>query len=170
MNKIRSHEIEIRTAQTADIDTIVSIYESAKSYMRKTGNLSQWANGYPAKDDISRDIEKGNLYVGVDLTGETVCAFAFIVGEDPTYAIIDGKWLNDEPYGTIHRIASNGRCSGILARCIDYCFEKVNNVRIDTNRDNRPMLNALAKCGFSYCGVIICADGTPREAFQKIKD
>ena len=32
--------------------------------------------------------------------------FAFILGEDPTYGVIeDGQWLSGDPYGTIHRIA-----------------------------------------------------------------
>jgi hypothetical protein len=35
-----------------------------------------------------------------------------MIGKDPTYAVIEnGNWLNDEPYGVIHRIASNGRCT-----------------------------------------------------------
>ncbi len=39
-------------------------------------------------------------------------SFAFILGEDPTYQQIDGAWLNDQPYGTIHRIAGNGKIKG----------------------------------------------------------
>ena len=97
--------------------------------------------------------------------------FAFITGEDPTYKIIrEGEWLNDEFYGTIHRIASNGKQRGILKTACDFCFQLVDNIRIDTHKDNLPMLKALKETGFTQCGVINCRDGSPRIAFQKTKN
>lgn len=162
-------EMKIRLAEIADIDSVAAIYESAKAYMRAQGNMTQWANGYPSKSDIEADIAADNLYVGTDSDDTIVCAFAFIKGNDPTYTHIDGKWLNDAPYGTIHRIASSGRYSRILDRCVDFCVNEVENIRIDTHRDNVAMLRALARYDFKHCGVIICADGTPREAFQFTK-
>lgn len=41
------------------------------------------------------------------------------------------------------------------------------DIRIDTHKDNKPMLHLIRKNGFTRCGVIIVDDGTPREAFQK---
>lgn len=38
--------------------------------------------------------------------------FALCTGEDPTYAHIDGAWLDDDSYVTIHRIASSGIVKG----------------------------------------------------------
>ncbi len=137
--------------------------------MRASGNRSQWAGAYPAREDIERDIATGNLYAGEDDSGTVVMVFAFIEGTDPTYADIDGAWLNDHPYGTIHRIASSGAVGRCLERAVEFGLKHSDNIRIDTPIDNAPMLNALRRAGFVRCGVITCADGTPREAFQLVK-
>ena len=152
-----------------DIPDIIQIYELAKNFMRIRGNQAQWNNGYPGETDIVSDIKRKNLFVGIDHDNDIVCVFAFIIGEDPTYASIDGNWINEEPYGTIHRIATNGKHSRLFDECTDFCLKKINNLRIDTHVDNLPMLNALARNNFVKCGVIICADGTPREAYQFCK-
>lgn len=164
------NEWKIRPATPADVEAILAVYEASRRYMRATGNLTQWNDGYPARADVEADLAAGNCYVG-ELAGEVVMAFAFIVGDDPTYRIIEeGAWLNDRPYGTIHRLGSNGRRSGMLAACVDYCFGRIDNLRLDTHRDNRPMLTAVERLGFTRCGIIYCRDGSPRIAFQKMRD
>lgn len=40
------------------------------------------------------------------------------------------------------------------------------NQWIDTHEDNAPMLGWIRSRGFQYCGIIHCASGTPRLAFQ----
>lgn len=52
--------ITIRKANTADIDSILSVYDSARRFMRANGNFSQWAGGYPAREDVLGDIMSGN--------------------------------------------------------------------------------------------------------------
>ena len=85
------------------------------------------------------------------------------------YDVIEGKWLNDEPYGTIHRIASNGTEKGIMKICLDYCDNYVSNIRIDTHKDNKIMQHLLEKFNFKYCGIIYLSDGNPRLAYHRIK-
>ena len=160
--------LTIRKGTAADIGAVLEVYEASRRYMRATGNLTQWADGYPSLPDVQADIEAGNLYVG-EADGEVIMAFAFILGDDPTYRIIEqGRWLNDLPYGTIHRLGSNGRRSGMLAACVEFCFGMTGNLRLDTHADNRPMLTAAGRLGFSRCGIIYCRDGSPRIAFQKM--
>ncbi|MCH5226429.1 MAG: GNAT family N-acetyltransferase [Muribaculaceae bacterium] len=161
--------MKIRRSTIEDIDNIISIFDSAKKYMRANNNFSQWSDGYPDKEIIRMDIENGNSFVGENCSGELVFTFAFIKGEDPTYNRIKGEWINDNPYGTIHRIASNGKARGVLKRSCEFCFSQIENIRIDTHQDNGPMLKALSNLGFQKCGEIICRDGTPRIAFQKLK-
>lgn len=159
----------IRRSRQEDIQGIMRIFEEGKQKMRESGNLSQWSGGYPSAGAVLDDIGMGNSYV-VEKEGRIIATFAFILGEDPTYKRIeDGKWLNDEPYGTIHRIASEKGTKGILPMVLDWAFGKVDNVRIDTHADNAPMLHILEREGFAYCGIIFVADGTPRKAFQKCK-
>ena len=157
-------------SRKADMEEIMSVYESAKSFMRKEGNMTQWTGGYPSEDVILRDMEAGNHFSYKDpSTGRLLMVFSFIKGEDPTYTRIeDGQWLNDEPYGTVHRIASAGSKGGMLEKCLGYCAGQVDNLRIDTHADNLTMQKALLRNGFSRCGIIYVADGSPRIAYQKI--
>lgn len=159
--------ISIRKGTVGDIDAILECYEIARWYMRASGNANQWINGYPSRELVEADIAEGISYVGVDNEGYIVMAFAFIIGDDPTYAVIeDGRWLNDLPYGTIHRLGSTGKHPGMLRRCVDFCLSRIGNIRLDTHADNTTMLSAVDKLGFSRCGTIYCIDGSPRIAFQ----
>lgn len=158
----------IRKSSAADIDDIMACYEAAKQFMRTSGNHSQWINGYPSRELIAEDIDRGVSYVGIDADGSIVMAFAFIIGDDPTYSVIeDGRWINNLPYGTIHRLASNGRQHGILRTCVDFCMGKIDNLRLDTHADNSIMQHAAEALGFKRCGIIYCIDGSPRIAYQK---
>lgn len=158
----------IRLSTRRDLDRIMEVYESARRYMRSNGNFKQWTGGYPDTNTILTDIAHNNHFLAEDCEGEILMVFSFILGEDPTYKEIEnGAWLNDRPYGTIHRIASNGMERGMLMACVRYCSSIIDNIRIDTHSDNSPMLNSLHKLNFSLCGVIYLADGSPRLAFQK---
>lgn len=160
--------IQIRKGTPADIDAIMECYDTARQFMRSSGNHTQWVNGYPSRERVEEDIVKGNSYVGVDDAGELVMAFAFIIGDDPTYTVIeDGEWLNDLPYGTIHRLGSNGRHRGVLRECVNFCMKATDNLRLDTHADNEIMRHGAESLGFSRCGIIYCDDGTPRIAYHK---
>ena len=83
--------------------------------------------------------------------------------------IDNGKWSSDHPYGTIHRIAGDGS-GGILHASVEYCLTKTDYLRIDTHADNRIMQGAIAKEGFTYCGIIYVEDGSPRLAYDRATD
>jgi hypothetical protein len=157
----------IRLADHSDLEAIMAIYATARAFMRSVGNDTQWRGGYPAQELIINSIEQGKQYV-CTCGDEVVATFYFAIEKEPTYArIIDGEWLNDRPYGVVHRLASSGKCKGIGNFCLGWCFEQAGNIRVDTHRDNRPMLGIFAKEGYTRCGVIFVHDGTAREAFQK---
>lgn len=161
--------ITIRKTELTDIDAALAVYALAKQYMRRCGNLHQWTGEYPGRGDVARDIAAGNSYVGIDADGRVRFVFAFILGEDSTYNYIEGgQWLSDAPYGTIHRIASDGSTSRVVEAACRFCSRICPNIRIDTHADNQPMQTALLRCGFTRCGVIYLADGAPRVAFQKL--
>lgn len=159
--------ITIRKAVPGDVGAIMRCYEAARSYMRANGNISQWTGGYPSRELVESDIAAGNMYVGCDSEGSVTVVFAFIIGEDPTYRIIeDGSWPNDLPYGTIHRLGSDGRYGGMLRLCVEFCLKRIGNLRLDTHPVNATMLRGVASLGFRRCGIIYCCDGTPRIAFH----
>jgi len=101
---------------------------------------------------------------------EVVATFDFIVGNDPNYLVIeDGNWINDDKYGVVHRLASNGKAKGVAQFCFEWCFSQISNIRVDTHEDNFAMQKVLDKLGYKKCGIIYVSDGTPRLAFQKFK-
>lgn len=92
----------------------------------------------------------------IEQDGKVCATFVFIIGEDPTYDIIEnGAWIdNERPYGTIHRIASNRQLTGVFDLVLDWCTAHCKNIRIDTHQDNRRMIHLIEKAGFSRCGII----------------
>lgn len=161
--------MEIRRTTLQDIDTVLDVFAAAKRYMRANGNASQWDDNYPGRDTLDNDIANGNSYVFID-NGEVVGTFAFICGEDETYRVIEnGAWHLDAPYGTVHRLASNGSVRGLSKACFDFCTAQIGYLRADTHADNRPMQRLLEAYGFQRCGVIHGAiDGGERIAYDCI--
>lgn len=158
----------ITLAQVEDLDYIMQIYARAKRYMAETGNPNQWNGSYPERELLEQDIAKKQLYV-YKVDEQVHAVFAFIIGKDETYTYIeDGQWRNDMPYGTIHRIASDGECKEVLAQCVAYCAEQIANLRADTHHDNKIMQHLLEKNGFERCGIIYLANGAPRVAYHRV--
>ena len=161
------HELNVRPAALCDLPQILAIYETARAFMRKTGNPTQWADGSPHEYVLRDDIAKGQLYA-VCNAQRVVGAFALIAGEDPTYGVIEnGTWPNSLPYATLHRVGSDGSCKGVFAAAVRFAEARHGELRVDTHADNKVMQNAIAKQGFGYCGIIYVADGTPRLAYHK---
>lgn len=156
----------IRPALEEDMDSILAVYETARHRMAQNGNPFQWGTNYPERRMLQDDIALRQLFVEEE--GGRICAvFMFRIGEDPTYALIkNGAWKNDEPYGTIHRVASDGQTRGAFSRCLGFCKGLIGNIRIDTHADNLIMRRLIEKHGFEYCGVIFTEDGSPRLAYQ----
>jgi len=162
------NKMEIRKTSHTDINDIMDIYEYARSFMQSTGNGNQWINGYPSRELIMQDIQEGSSYVIIDNSDKITGTFYFKIDNDPTYnKIYNGQWLNNNPYGVIHRLAGGGRTKGLASICLKWCFKQCSNIRVDTHHDNKVMQNILKKMGFSECGIIYIANGTERIAFQK---
>lgn len=159
----------IRKAMKDDMKEIMPIYEAAKKKMRLDGNFNQWSEKYPDQDTLIHDIERGELYVAHD-TKAIYGVFMLSFTDEPTYDKITGKWLNDEPYAVIHRIASCGIGRNLLEDVVNFAFEKVDNIRIDTHEDNKTMRRLLKKLGFIYTGIIYLNNGDARRAYQLIKN
>ena len=159
---------KIRPAQLEDLDEILKIYEFAKKFMADTGNPTQWMGNYPQRELLEEDIENQGLFVVTE--AEKICGvFYFVIGPDPTYAIIEnGAWHSDRTYGTIHRIAGNGT-GGVFGAALDFCRSRMDYLRIDTHEDNKVMQHVVTKHGFKPCGIIYTDDGTPRIAFDRLE-
>lgn len=159
-------ELQLRKTTVADLPRLQEIYEIARRFMVSTGNPNQWTDSYPVDELLLDDIRQGDSFVWL-CDGQIVGTFVLRSGADPTYAkIYDGAWLNDEPYATIHRIASAGEVKGLFAKTIEYALTQFDHLRIDTHRDNRVMQHVIGKAGFTYCGIIYCWEDAERLAYQ----
>ena len=157
-------EYQVRTAQYTDLSRIEEIYRMARQFMADNGNPNQWGKTNPPTSQLEQDIARGELYV---IQSENIIhgVFYFAIGEDPTYGYIEGSWLSDAPYGTIHRIAGDGS-GGILKTAVAFAKTKTDHIRIDTHEDNKIMQNAVTRQGFQRRGIIYIADGSPRIAYE----
>ena len=157
----------IRRATYDDVPVLMDVFRKARGIMRSSGNMNQWNDGYPSEAVVRKDIDNGHCVVLCE-EGEVVATMAFSPGPDPTYAeIYDGGWLSDEPYHVIHRIAVAEPGHNAAKALLDWGFGQAGSIRIDTHKDNVIMHHVLSKYGFTHCGMILLANGDPREAYQK---
>ena len=181
--------MNFRKSTFDDIDIILEIIEKAKAELKKMG-LDQWQKGYPNREVIESDVKKGISYVLEEIAennkkpGEKV--FGKIVGtivlspekEEP-YSKIEGKWITDDDYMVVHRLAvdSGVKNKGLATKILEFsegvCIEnKILSLKADTHENNEPMKRLLAKNGFSFCGLIYLDRepdlGAKRTAYEKI--
>lgn len=161
----------IRKAVRNDIDEMIRIIDQAKAYLKEQG-VDQWQDGYPNKEVLLEDIKQGYSYVLED--GPILGTMCFKVADDSDYVRIDGKWLCEESYGVIHRIAiddkykGEGRAREFLEYAIKACREShAVSLRIDTHQDNHSMRRFLEKNGFIECGMIYIGGVSPRIAYER---
>ena len=165
--------MQIRKSTEQDLGRMLEIYAVARRFMAEHGNQNQWGpRGWPPEALLRRDIESGRSYVCLNDAGRVVGTFFFDQGADiePTYRqIADGAWLDDGPYGVVHRIASDGSERGVGAYCLSWAYGQCGHLRIDTHGDNTVMQGLLGKLGFVHCGTIyVYEDNDPRLAYEKL--
>lgn len=167
--------MEFILATTEHLDEVCRITDEAKAQLRRMG-VDQWQRGYPAREFWLADIESKRVWLAVE--GERVLgAFLFQTAPDISYGTIDGAWLSNGPYATIHRVCVSDHCKGqgVAGAMFAHAFGMAReqgfpSVRIDTHEGNLPMQSALKKAGFQFCGGITliggCEDGNPRIGFE----
>lgn len=157
--------MHIRKARIDDLSTIMSIYRIAQDFMISSGNPNQWGRAYPSEELIKEDINNEVCHLIYDDEGDRG-VFALFDNIEPTYQYIeDGQWLNDEPYITVHRIASDGKAHGIFKCVITYCKRISDNIRIDTHKSNLIMQKQIENNDFQKCGTIYVRE-SPRIAYH----
>lgn len=169
--------MEFIKAQPRHLGAISRITLQAKTQLKRLG-VDQWQKGYPNREVWSADVARGEAWLAVE-NDEVLGAFTFLTEPEASYAVIDGAWLTDKPYASIHRVcvADSHKGRGVAGAMLAYGFEMARqqglaSVRVDTHRDNRPMQRTIAKAGFTYCGAIRLVggveDGNERIAFEKL--
>lgn len=167
----------IKLADEKDIFGIYSCIKDAKKTLKESGS-DQWqdTDGYPSMDTIKEYVAKREMYVNI-VNNEIAGCIALCPGIDKSYVEIDGEWLNDEPYYTLHLMAvkANHYRKGVAIELIEEMKkialkDNIYNLRVDTKKENIPMSSLLLKLGFVKTGVIdIKRDGVldpKRDAYQ----
>lgn len=162
-----------REAWPIDVDAIMEIIDYARCRMLDEGK-QQWDEHYPLRKDIEADIAARHGMV-LCMAGRVEAYGAVIFGEEPAYRHIDkGRWLSEQPYAVVHRLAVSQRqrqkgLGMLMMQQVEEMAHQrgVYSIKIDTNFDNTAMLHLLKKMHFTYCGEVNYSRGT-RKAYEKL--
>ncbi|MCQ2405644.1 MAG: GNAT family N-acetyltransferase [Oscillospiraceae bacterium] len=126
------------------------------------------------------DIAKKQGYV-ITCGGRPEAYFCLSTEEEDYYSLItDGKWQQSGPYAVIHRccVSAALKGSGLSRIMFKYAEElareaKVQSIRFDTHRKNKPMQALGAKMGYSFRGNLLLPDpgeghDPRRQGFEKL--
>ena len=164
-------------AQQKNIKKIMEIINDAKLYLKSQNSL-QWnqADGYPNESDLLKDIINGYCYLYIE-NDEVIGTMSIVYTPDENYYEIDGEWLTNDAYASIHRIAikNTHHHKGIGVKMLLEAdnIVRANNVfsiKVDTHKINLPMINTILKSGYTYCGVITLKrtkEDNLRNAYEK---
>ena len=162
----------LRKATTKDVPAIWIILQQAIEQRKQDGS-KQWQDGYPNLQTVEDDIKKGYGYALVE--NDSIIAYAAIIFDiEPAYEIIEGKWITNDKYVVVHRVATSNSVKG--RGVATHLFKMIENVslennvysiKVDTNYDNIPMLKILDRLGYTYCGEVYFRDSA-RKAFEKV--
>ncbi len=162
----------LRKATINDLPSIWDIIQKAIIRRKKEGS-NQWQDNYPNPKVLKNDLDQKQGHV---LTNNTnILGYCSIgINNEPEYNKIEGKWLTNNDYIVIHRLAicekylGKGIAKTILSQIEELALKKnIKSIKADTNADNFSMLHLLNKFEYTYCGIIYYS-GSARQAFEKV--
>ena len=103
--------MEFRKTIKTDIDSVMNIIRQAQEYFKIQG-INQWQDNYPNPDVINSDIAKGESYVLLKDDNIVATAAISFDGEKTYESIYEGKWITNNKFAVIHRIAVDNNYKG----------------------------------------------------------
>ena len=164
--------LQFRKATLQEISQIWEILQKAIQRRKEDGS-NQWQDGYPNPEVIKVDIEKEVGFVLKE--GENLVGYcAVLINNEPAYAGIEGKWLSNEDFVVVHRIAiaqdylGKGLAKEMMKFIEEFAIKNnIYSVKADTNFDNLAMMKSFEKVGYVYCGEVFFR-GSARRAYEKV--
>ena len=165
-----------RIAEKKDLSDILRLIANARKYIASQG-IDQWQDGYPEPEVLEGDMESR---IGmVFLESGKICDYMALMDiPEPVYDELEGQWLQEGPYATVHRMAIDDgyRGKGVSTAMLEYAEESARksglcSLRLDTHRGNKAMRGLLEKSGYSYCGEVkyeVAAGDPIRVAYEKL--
>ncbi len=164
--------IGFKLAKKKDIPLCMQFIDEARRHQREQG-FYQWTETSPNIENIADDVAncRGYLVTDDDVPFGYVC---ISFDGEPAYASPEVKWLSEQGYAVIHRLAfsSSGRGKGASKAVFRFACRLcaangIFSLRIDTHEDNKKMRHIIEREGFTYCGIVYYHE-SPRMAFEKI--
>lgn len=94
----------VRLGCINDAFQVAEIFEDAKVKFENDGTF-QWKGMYPNIDNFYNEL-KNEIVIVYDDNFKILGTATIVLSIDNNYNQIDGKWLNDEVYISIHRIVT----------------------------------------------------------------
>lgn len=165
-------EYSFKEAHLSDAEQIWAILQEAIRRRKEDGS-KQWQDGYPNLQVVMNDIERGAGYVLTEQDRIIGYCAAFI-NDEPEYAKIEGRWLSDDDFVVVHRVAvaESHLGKGLAKRMFEFVEElavrnKIFSIKVDTNFDNPAMIKSFERMGYVYCGQVYFR-GSARRAYEKV--
>ncbi|MFA7020551.1 MAG: GNAT family N-acetyltransferase [Bacilli bacterium] len=162
----------LRLARLSDISQIMDVVQDAQDFM-KNQNSGQWQDGTPSIATIAEDSMHDRFYVWEE-EGNVIGIIALLDYDKDYDKLVSGQWRFPAPYLAIHRFAvkskyhSQGIATKMLQAVERIAKERnVKTIRVDTHKNNFPMINLLIKNGFAECGEALIEGIKPRITFDK---
>ncbi len=159
---------DCRRATEEDIDTLMTLAGQASAYLKEQG-VNQWQDNFPNPDVFRRDIAAGNCWLFTHEDKPAGCVSIYLTPEKD-YDSLQGKWLTQGGYGTVHRLAAGAayRGRGLAGEMMQFAEDILRgmgfaSVRADTHEDNAPMRALLQKRGYTRCGVLYLTDTVEKD-------
>ena len=149
-------EKRYRRAELADLDAIERLAQQAVKEMVSQG-IDQWDELYPVREDFEKDIQSGQMSLGI-LGGEISVIYT-INGEcEPEYE--SAEWKSpDKTYCILHRLCVNPvfQNQGIARQTMEHiereaAAKSIQAIRLDVFSQNPHALKLYQNCGFKKVG------------------
>lgn len=152
----------VRKGEFKDLLGIISVIDDAKELFRlNSSNQWQDTDGYPNDKAFIKDFAENEVLVCTDgelIIGVLVVSFQ---AEECYKNIVQGEWLNNNPYAVIHRLAVKKEYyhKGVAKQLLDkaeYLILKkgIYDIKVDTHEQNIAVQHLLESFDYIYTGVI----------------
>lgn len=148
--------ISYREATENDLKEIEVLVKAAIMHMNEQG-IRQWDDKYPTKEDFTKDMQKKELYVGIQ---EEKIAVVYVLNQECDEDYKNGQWKKDDVlFYVLHRLCVNPyfQKQGIAKATIKKMQEQVllkgaKAIRLDAFSQNPYALKLYKNCGFEIVG------------------
>lgn len=148
----------IRPAVLDDLEAVWNIRCAAKELLKSRG-VDQWQDEDPSFEHFRDHVMKKDLYVAE--TNAVIIGMAVYQTGDPDYHDVKGRWGEDAPFISVHRLAvlpaylGQGVAVSLMEKAEQVALSQgLFWLRVDTHEDNRWAQRLFGQLGYTERGEI----------------